>query len=47
VDLRKEGRPRRIVVRVIPHYNAIRLSTAHYNSVQDVDEVLAALDEYA
>ncbi len=47
VDLRKESRPRRIVVRVIPHYNAIRLSTAHFNNVRDVDEVLAALDEYA
>lgn len=47
VDLRKEGRPRRIVVRVIPHYNAIRLSTAHFNNVQDIDEILAALDEYA
>jgi len=45
VELRKSVRERKIHVRVIPHYNAIRISTAHYNNAQDVDALLAALDE--
>ncbi|NLG28805.1 MAG: aminotransferase class V-fold PLP-dependent enzyme [Chloroflexi bacterium] len=47
VDLRRDGRPRRIAVRVVPHYNAIRIATAHFNSLHDIDEVMSALDEYA
>ena len=45
VYLRRNERERKIHVRVIPHYNAIRISTAHYNNAQDVDALLAALDE--
>ncbi|MDW8098068.1 MAG: aminotransferase class V-fold PLP-dependent enzyme [Anaerolineae bacterium] len=37
---------RRIHVRVIPHYNAIRISTAHFNNEVDVDNLMAALDEF-
>jgi selenocysteine lyase/cysteine desulfurase len=47
VELRRSERERKIHVRVIPHYNAIRISTAHYNDVGDVDALLAALDELA
>jgi selenocysteine lyase/cysteine desulfurase len=35
----------RIHTRVIPHYNALRLSTAHFNNVADVDRVMLALEE--
>jgi selenocysteine lyase/cysteine desulfurase len=35
-----------IPVRVIPHYNAIRISTAHFNNTTDIDKLLEALDRY-
>lgn len=34
-----------IHVRVVPHYNALRVSTAHFNNEADVDTLMAALDE--
>lgn len=34
-----------IYVRVIPHYNALRISTAHFNDEEDVNHLLDALDE--
>jgi selenocysteine lyase/cysteine desulfurase len=34
----------RIYVRVIPHYNAIRISTAHFNNPGDVEKLMEALD---
>ncbi len=34
-----------IHVRVIPHYNAIRISTAHFNNKQDIDRLMEALDQ--
>ena len=33
-----------MMVRVIPHYNAIRISTAHFVSEQDIDQLMTALD---
>lgn len=33
----------RIYVRVVPHYNAIRISTAHFNNREDVDRLMEAL----
>lgn len=33
-----------IVVRVIPHFNAIRISTAHFNNTADIDELMTTLD---
>lgn len=35
----------RIRVRVIPHYNATRISTAHFNNEADVDILIKTLDE--
>lgn len=35
----------KIYTRVIPHYNAIRLSTAHFNSDEDVNLVMEALGQ--
>jgi selenocysteine lyase/cysteine desulfurase len=32
-----------IYVRVIPHYNAIRISTAHFNTTEDIDRLIDAL----
>jgi selenocysteine lyase/cysteine desulfurase len=32
-----------IYVRVIPHYNAIRISTAHFNNTGDIDRLMDAL----
>jgi selenocysteine lyase/cysteine desulfurase len=37
----------RIRVRVIPHYNAIRISTAHFNNEADVDVLVTTLDALA
>ena len=37
----------RIRVRVIPHYNATRISTAHFNNEADVDILIKTLDEIA
>lgn len=38
----REGRMR---VRVIPHYNALRISTAHYNNQADVDLLISTMDK--
>ena len=35
----------KIVVRMIPHYNAIRVSTAHFNNEEDFDKLLTAVDQ--
>jgi selenocysteine lyase/cysteine desulfurase len=35
----------KIYVRVIPHYNAIRISTAHFNSTDDIDKLIASIHE--
>jgi selenocysteine lyase/cysteine desulfurase len=35
----------RIHVRVVPHYNALRISTAHFNNEADVNALMTALDE--
>lgn len=37
----------RIYVRVVPHYNAIRVATAHFNNRQDIDRLMEALDSLA
>lgn len=37
----------RIRVRVIPHYNATRISTAHFNNEDDVDLLVKTLDDIA
>ncbi len=37
----------RIHVRVVTHYNAIRVATAFFNNREDIDRLLAALDELA
>ena len=37
----------RIHTRVIPHYNVIRISTAHFNNLQDIDHLMDALDQIA
>jgi selenocysteine lyase/cysteine desulfurase len=45
-EVSKELRERwNIFVRVIPHYNGIRISTAHFNNLEDVDQLMAALDQ--
>jgi len=36
-----------IRVRVIPHYNGIRISTAHFNNPADLDTLMATLDSLA
>ena len=33
--------------RVIPHYNALRISTAHFNNREDMDRLMAGLDQIA
>jgi len=38
------GEKWQMMVRVIPHYNAIRISTAHFVSEQDIDKLMEALD---
>jgi selenocysteine lyase/cysteine desulfurase len=37
----------KIVVRLIPHYNAVRISTAHFNTEADIDKLMAALEKIA
>ena len=37
----------RVRVRVIPHYNATRISTTHFNNEADVDILIKTLDEIA
>jgi len=32
-------------VRVVQHYNALRISTAHFNNEADVNALMSALDE--
>jgi L-cysteine/cystine lyase len=34
-----------IYTRVIPHFNALRLATAHFNSPQDIERIMLALEE--
>lgn len=34
----------RIYTRVIPHYNALRISTAHFNIQEDIDILMAAIE---
>jgi selenocysteine lyase/cysteine desulfurase len=34
-----------IYVRVVTHYNAIRISTAHFNNRQDIDRLMDSLDQ--
>jgi selenocysteine lyase/cysteine desulfurase len=36
---------KKIYTRVIPHFNAMRIATAHFNAPQDIDILMAALDE--
>jgi selenocysteine lyase/cysteine desulfurase len=43
--LAKLGQQWHIYVRYIPHYNAIRISTAHFNSQADIDRLMEAVDE--
>jgi L-cysteine/cystine lyase len=33
--------------RVIPHYNALRIATAHFNNREDLDKLMAGLDQIA
>jgi selenocysteine lyase/cysteine desulfurase len=35
----------KIVVRLIPHYNAVRITMAHFNDEQDVDALIAAVEK--
>jgi selenocysteine lyase/cysteine desulfurase len=35
----------KIHVRVIPHYNALRISTAHFNNPEDLDRLMLALEQ--
>lgn len=35
----------KIYVRVIPHYNAMRISTAHFNQPEDIDRLIWALEQ--
>jgi cysteine desulfurase / selenocysteine lyase len=32
-------------MRVIPHYNALRISTAHFNNTDDIDKLMQAIDQ--
>jgi len=34
----------KIHVRVIPHYNAIRISSAHFNTTEDIDRLIEAVE---
>lgn len=34
----------RIYTRVIPHYNALRISTAHFNIPAEIDTLMNAID---
>ncbi len=45
-DIGKELREKwKMPVRVIPHFNGIRISTAHFNNQADIDCLMKALDE--
>ncbi len=37
----------RLVVRVIPHFNALRIATAYFNNEDDLDTLIITLDELA
>lgn len=37
----------RIYVRIVPQYNAIRISTAHFNTVEDIQRLMNAIDRIA
>ena len=43
-EVSRHLREHHIVVRVIPHFNAIRIATAHFNCECDIDELLGAID---
>jgi len=34
-----------VYTRVVPHFNAMRIATAHFNSANDIDVLMAGLDE--
>lgn len=34
-----------VYTRVVPHYNALRISTAHFNNQEDIDRLIQALQE--
>lgn len=36
---------KKIYTRVIPHFNALRIATAHFNSATDIDFLMASLDQ--
>jgi selenocysteine lyase/cysteine desulfurase len=36
-----------IYTRVVPHYNVLRVSSAHFNNREDMDKLMAALDQIA
>ena len=40
-------RQARVRVRVIPHYNALRIATAHFSNQADLDVLIATLDDLA
>ena len=44
-DVGKGLREWRIPIRGIPHYDAIRISTAHFNNEADIDTLMTALDQ--
>ena len=35
----------KMTTRVIPHYNALRISTAHFNTPADIDKLISAIEE--
>jgi selenocysteine lyase/cysteine desulfurase len=37
---------KQIYTRVVPHFNCLRIATAHFNSAEDIDVLMAALDQY-
>lgn len=41
-ELHEKGK---IITRVIPHYNSMRLSTAHFNNPADIDRIMSSIDE--
>ncbi|MGE5221906.1 MAG: aminotransferase class V-fold PLP-dependent enzyme [Omnitrophica WOR_2 bacterium] len=46
-DIGKELRENwKMPVRIIPHFNGIRISTAHFNNQDDIDCLMKALDEF-
>ncbi len=36
-----------VYTRVIPHYNALRIATAHFNNREDLDRLMSGLDQIA